>query len=153
MVTNVAVRHPGDEIELEEASVDQPLAYVRRLSVAVRSAIDARRELVEAIARANHLGEDGLPQLGRVAERLAHTFDEARWLMTVTGAPRGVELCTEAFVTWVSLHVEACDALTRAAGTSDPDHVRTAVRLLKGAQPFAHQFNIVRGRLASRLAA
>lgn len=154
MAARVAVRHPGDEIELEGCeSSDEALAYVRRLSVAVRSAIAARRTLLEEIALRNPQGEAALPQLGRVAERSAHALDEARWMVTVAPVPSGAELCTEAFLSWVGIHLDACDALTRAAGTHEADHVRTAVRLLKGAQPFAHQFNVVRGRLASRLAA
>lgn len=98
-------------------------------------------------------GESALTQLGRIAEECAHTFDDARWTVTSVAPLRGAELACEALVEWLRRHVEACDALTRAAGTGDLTHVNTAVAILRSAHPFAHQFNRLRNGLADRLAA
>jgi hypothetical protein len=140
-----------------EAEADTPpsdqFAYIRRLGVAVRSAIDARKRLTDELARYEKVGAAALPSLGRVARASGHDFDEARWVVSSYRAPRGAELCSQSFDQWLTLHVDACDALARAAGTGDVRHVRAALGLLRGAQPFALQFNKMRERLAGQLAA
>jgi hypothetical protein len=138
-----------------EAGADRgdQFAYVRRLGSAVRSAIEARRRVMAELARYDRLGTIALPQLGRIASTAGHDFDEARWVVSSYRAPRGAELCSQSFDQWLTLHVDACDALARAAGTGDVRHVRAALGLLRGAQPFAHQFNKMRERLAGQLAA
>ena len=129
------------------------LAYVRRLGVATRAALEARHRLADQLTALERGGESALTQLGRVAEECAHMFDDARWTVTSVAPLRGAELASEALVEWLRLHVEACDALTRAAGTGDLTHVNTAVAILRSAHPFAHQFNRLRNGLADRLAA
>jgi hypothetical protein len=127
--------------------------YIRRLGVAVRSAIRARKRLVDELARYEKLGVATLPSLGRIATACGHDFDEARWAVSVAPAPRGAEVCSQALQQWLTFHVDACDALARAAGTGEARHVRAALDLLRGAQPFALQFNRVRERLAGQMAA
>jgi hypothetical protein len=136
-----------------DAARGDHFAYVRRLGVAVSSAIQARRRLTDELARFEKAGRPALPALGRVASASGRVFDESRWAVEVAQPPRGAELCSQALRQWLTLHVEACDALARAAGTGEPRHVRKAQDLLKGAQPFAVQFNRVRDRLAGRLVA
>ena len=58
----------------------------------------------------------------------------------------------DALQQWLKLHVEACEALTRAAASREIGHVRAALSLMRGAQPFALQFNRVRDQLAICLA-
>jgi len=128
-------------------------AYIRRLGVAVRSAIEARKRLTDELARYEKIGAAALPSLGRVASVAGHNFDEARWVVSAHQAPRGAEVCSQALNQWLTFHVDACDALARAAGTGEARHVRAALDLLRGAQPFALQFNRVRERLAGQLAA
>ena len=142
------------DVQVEEAAPrSDQFAYIRRLGMAVRSAIEARGRLTAELARYEKLGAAALPSLGRVASAAGHDFDEARWVVAVAQAPRGAELCSQALQQWLTFHVEACDALARAAGTGQSHHVRAALDLLKGARPFALQFNRVRGLLAGRLAA
>ena len=127
--------------------------YIRRLGVAVRSAITARKRLTEELARYDKLGAATLPSLGRVASACGHDFDEARWAVAVAPAPCGAKVCSQALQQWLTFHVDACDALARAAGTGEARHLRAALDLLRGAKPFALQFNRVRERLAGQLAA
>jgi hypothetical protein len=131
----------------------EKLGYIRRLGVAVRSAITARKRLTDELARYEKLGAAALPSLGRVAGACGHDFDEARWAVAVAPAPRGAEVCSQALQQWLTFHVDACDLLSRAAGTGEARHVRAALDLLRGAQPFALQFNRVRERLAGQMAA
>ncbi|HEY3107467.1 MAG TPA: hypothetical protein VGL23_01860 [Chloroflexota bacterium] len=129
------------------------VTYIRRLGAAVRSAIEARQRLTDELARYERTGLAALPALGRVASAAGHDFDEARWVVSAHQAPRGAEVCSLALRQWLTFHVDACDALSRAAGTGEARHLRAALDLLRGAQPFALQFNRVRERLAGQLAA
>src|SRR5437660_507032 len=99
-------------------------AYIRRLGVAVRSAIEARKRLTDELARYERLGAAVLPSLGRVASASGHDFDEARWAVAVAQPPHGAEVCSQALQQWLTFHVDACDALARAAGTGESRHVR-----------------------------
>jgi len=146
------VLRPDVRLEAGTAPHDQ-FDYIRRLGAAVRSAIQARQRLTTELARYEEAGPAGLPALGHVARRAGQELDEARWAVSVARAPRGAELCSQALKQWLTLHVEACDALARAAGTRQPQHVRAALDLLENAKPFAVQFNRVREHLAGRLAA
>ena len=142
------------DVQVEEgAPRSDQFAYIRRLGVAVRSAIEARARLTAELARYERVGSAALPSLGRVASSAGHEFDEARWVVAVAQPPRGAELCSQALRQWLTFHVQACDELACAAGTGQPQHVRSALDLLRGARPFALQFNRVRDRLAGRLAA
>src|SRR5215207_550517 len=90
------------EVDVEAPRGDQ-FAYIRRLGVAVRSAIEARRRLTDELTRYEKLGAAALPALGRAASTCGHDFDEARWLVAVAQTPRGAELCTQALRQWLSL--------------------------------------------------
>src|SRR5262245_19672871 len=101
------------------APPDAQLAYVRRLGAAVRSATAARKRLTDELARYERLGAAALPALGRVALTSGHDFDQARWSVGAARAPRGAEACSQALHQWLTFHVDACDALARAAGTGE----------------------------------
>ena len=94
-----------------------------------------------------------LPALARVAQGCAHEFDQACWVATVAKAPRGAEVCSDALSQWLKMHALACEDIAAAAIAGSGEQVRRALGMLKGAEPFAHQFNRGRQLLASRLAA
>jgi hypothetical protein len=88
-----------------------------------------------------------------VAGRCSEVFDEARFVARSMKSPPGAEVCTFALRHWLEAQLAACDALARAAGTRDREHVRTAIRLLKEGNAYAHQFNHARRLVVERLAA
>jgi hypothetical protein len=137
---------------MADAEADQ-VAFVRRLGEAVRSGLEARARLEQELQRYERLGSAVLPALGRVAQSCAHEFDQAGWVVAVARTPRGAEMCSQALEQWLKMHGQACETLAGAASAGSGDRVRSALNLLKGAQPFAQQFNRGRQLLADNLAA
>jgi hypothetical protein len=135
-----------------DVEADQ-VAFVRRLGEAVRSGLEARNRLGQELQRYEQLGSAVLPALARVSQACAHEFDQARWVVAVARTPSGAETCSEALEQWLKMHGQACETLAVAAAAGADDRVRSALNLLKGAEPFAQQFNRGRQLLANRLAA
>lgn len=127
--------------------------YARRLNAVVAAASRARKLLGAELGKLELKSDAGLARIARVAWRCAEVFDEARWVTKSMKSPPGAEVCTIALRHWLEAQLAACDALGRAAGTKDRDHVRTAVRLLRDANAYAHQFNHARRMVVERIAA
>jgi hypothetical protein len=148
MATRAPVRAP-----VRPARPNESAQYSKRLNAVVSAASRARKALTAELARLDLKSDDGLPRIARVAWRCAEVYDEARWVTKSIQSPPGAEVCTIALRHWLEAQLAACDALGRAAGTKDREHVRTAMRLLKDANAYAHQFNHARRIVVERIAA
>jgi hypothetical protein len=127
--------------------------YAKRLNAVVAAASRARRALGAELAKLDLRNDIDLARIARVAWRCSEVFDEARFVARAIKSPPGAEVCTIALRHWLEAQLAACDALARAAGTKDRDHVRTAIRLLREGNAYAHQFNNARRLVVERLAA
>lgn len=135
------------------ARPNDAVQYAKRLNAVVAAASRARRALGGELARLDFKSDASLTRIARVASRCSEVFDEARFVARAIKSPPGAEVCTIALRHWLENQLAACDALARAAGTRDRDHVRTAIRLLKEGNAYAHQFNHARRIVVERLAA
>jgi hypothetical protein len=136
-----------------ETRQSDTVQYAKRLNAVVAAASRARRALGGELAKVDLKNDVGLARIARVAWRCSEVFDEARFVARAMKSPPGAEVCTIALRHWLEAQLAACDALARAAGTKDRDHVRTAIRLLKEGNAYAHQFNNARRLVVERMAA
>jgi len=127
--------------------------YAKRLNSIVAAASRARKVLSGELGKVDVMSDAQLARIARVAWRCAEVFDEARWVARSMSCPPGAEVCQIALRHWLDAQLAACDAISRGAGTKERDHVRTAVRLLREGNAYAHQFNNARRLFVERMAA
>jgi hypothetical protein len=139
--------------QVRPANHNESAQYAKRLNAVVAAASRARRALSGELAKLDVQNDPSLARIARVAGRCAEVFDEARWVTKSMTSPAGAEVCTISLRHWLEAQLAACDALGRAAGTKDREHVRAALRLLRDANSYAHQFNSARRIVVERIAA
>ena len=150
MVAGTPTRTP---ILVRKTTPTDSAQYAKRLNSIVAAASRARKVLSGELAKLDTMNEAQLARIARVAWRCAEVFDEARWVARSMSTPPGAEVCQIALRHWLEAQLAACDALSRAAGTREREHVRTAFRLLREGNAYAHQFNNARRLFVERLAA
>jgi hypothetical protein len=127
--------------------------YLRHLGRTVKLGMQLRSQMLRELSQLDAHPATALLRAGRIGLRCAASFDQSRRALRDMAYPAGAQSVHEALLGWLDIHIEACDALTRAAGTKDARHLSSAASVLRGARPFAHRYNAARLRLAERLAA